>query len=133
MAPGRRRDDGYNSIERWSDGQLIHMGIDRKLLVRRFTAITSNAALQAISCAVILWCAPTIGMAIRSLKQSPNRGRKGREEETRELLHPRLPYIVAYRVKEAVIEILTSGTPRAIDSNDQARPRASRGALPHAP
>ena len=106
MAPGRRRDDGYNSIERWSDGQLIHMGIDRKLLVRRFTAITSNAALQAISCAVILWCAPTIGMAIRSLKQSPNRGRKGREEETRELLHPRLPYIVAYRVREAAIEIL---------------------------
>src|ERR1017187_5787119 len=106
MAPGRRRDDGYNSIERWSDGQLIHMGIDRKLLFRRFTHITSNPALQAIACALILWRAPAIAMALRSLKQSPNRGRKGREEETRELLHPRLPYIVAYRVREAAIEIL---------------------------
>ena len=33
-------------------------------------------------------------------------GANGREEETRELLHPRLPYIVAYRVREAAIEIL---------------------------
>jgi plasmid stabilization system protein ParE len=55
------------------------------------------------------WARPTvieIHAAVRSLKQSPNRGRKGREEETRELLHPRLPYIVAYRVREATIEIL---------------------------
>jgi len=55
------------------------------------------------------WARPTvieIRTAVRSLKQSPNRGRKGREEETRELLHPRLPYIVAYRVKGAAIEIL---------------------------
>jgi plasmid stabilization system protein ParE len=36
-----------------------------------------------------------IRTAARSLKQFPNRGREGREEETRELLHPRLPYIVA--------------------------------------
>ena len=37
---------------------------------------------------------------IRSLKTSPRRGRLGREEGTRELVLSRLPYIVAYRIKE---------------------------------
>ncbi len=44
--------------------------------------------------------------AIRSLKQWPNRGRVGREEGTRELLFPPLPYIAVYRVKEQSIEVL---------------------------
>jgi plasmid stabilization system protein ParE len=44
--------------------------------------------------------------AIRSLRTFPNRGRKGREEGTRELLHHRLPYIIAYRMKEDLVEIL---------------------------
>ncbi len=44
--------------------------------------------------------------AIRSLKSYPKRGRPGREEGTRELVLPRLPYIVAYRIKEEAIEIL---------------------------
>jgi toxin ParE1/3/4 len=44
--------------------------------------------------------------AIRSLKTSPWRGRPGREDGTRELVLPRLPYIVAYRIKEESIEIL---------------------------
>src|ERR1700732_1740518 len=43
---------------------------------------------------------------IRSLKTSPRRGRLGREEGTRELVLSRLPYIVAYRIKEQVIEVL---------------------------
>ena len=43
---------------------------------------------------------------IRSLKTSPRRGRLGREEGTRELVLSRLPYIVAYRIKEQAIEIL---------------------------
>ena len=37
--------------------------------------------------------------AIRSLKQSPHRGRVGREEGTRELLFPPLPYVALYRVR----------------------------------
>ena len=45
---------------------------------------------------------------IRSLKVSPRRGRVGREEGTRELVVPRLPYIVAYRIKEQTVEILHS-------------------------
>jgi toxin ParE1/3/4 len=43
---------------------------------------------------------------IRKLKQFPNIGRPGRETGTRELLHKRLPHIVAYRVKEDAVEIL---------------------------
>jgi toxin ParE1/3/4 len=43
---------------------------------------------------------------ICSLKTSPHRGRLGREEGTRELVLSRLPYIVAYRVKEQAVEIL---------------------------
>ncbi len=44
--------------------------------------------------------------AILSLKKFPNRGRPGAIDGTRELLHERLPYIVAYRVKEEAVEIL---------------------------
>jgi toxin ParE1/3/4 len=44
--------------------------------------------------------------SIRSLKTSPRRGRLGREKGTRELVFSRLPYIVAYRLKEQAIEVL---------------------------
>jgi toxin ParE1/3/4 len=44
--------------------------------------------------------------AILSLKKFPSRGRPGAVEGTREWLHERLPYIMAYRVKEDAVEIL---------------------------
>lgn len=44
--------------------------------------------------------------AVLSLRKFPNRGRPGVAEGTRELLHERLPYIVAYRVKKDVVEVL---------------------------
>jgi toxin ParE1/3/4 len=44
--------------------------------------------------------------AIRSLKERPHRGRAGREEGTRELLFPPLPYIAVYRVKAKSVEVL---------------------------
>jgi toxin ParE1/3/4 len=44
--------------------------------------------------------------AIRSLKTSPHRGRPGREEGTREILFPPLPYVAVYRVKEHSIEVV---------------------------
>jgi plasmid stabilization system protein ParE len=44
--------------------------------------------------------------AIRSLKELPHRGRHGREEGTRELAFPPLPYIAVNRVKEQSIEVL---------------------------
>jgi toxin ParE1/3/4 len=44
--------------------------------------------------------------AIRSLKESPHRGRLGREDGTRELLFPPMPYIAVYRVREQSIEVL---------------------------
>jgi plasmid stabilization system protein ParE len=43
---------------------------------------------------------------IQSLKEWPHRDRVGREEGTRELLFPPLPYIAVYRVKEQSIEVL---------------------------
>ncbi len=44
--------------------------------------------------------------AIQSLKEWPHRGRVGREEGTRELVFPPLPYIAVYRVKDQNIEVL---------------------------
>ena len=43
---------------------------------------------------------------IRSLKQSPHRGRPGTEGGTREILFPPLPYVAVYRVREQTIEVL---------------------------
>jgi toxin ParE1/3/4 len=43
---------------------------------------------------------------IQSLKEWPLRGHIGREDGTRELLFPPLPYIAVYRVKEESIEVL---------------------------
>jgi toxin ParE1/3/4 len=42
--------------------------------------------------------------AIRELKEWPGRGRPGREEGTRELLFPPLPYVAVYRVKAQTVE-----------------------------
>lgn len=47
-----------------------------------------------------------IRKSARSLKKFPLRGREGREPSTRELLHWRLPHIIAYRVKQDAVEIL---------------------------
>jgi toxin ParE1/3/4 len=44
--------------------------------------------------------------AVQSLKEWPHRGRPGREERTRELLFPPLPYIAVYRVRGDSIEVL---------------------------
>jgi toxin ParE1/3/4 len=44
--------------------------------------------------------------AVSSLKESPLRGRLGREGGTRELLFAPLPYIAVYRLKEQSIEVL---------------------------
>jgi plasmid stabilization system protein ParE len=44
--------------------------------------------------------------SICSLRDSPHRGRIGREDGTRELLFPPLPYIAVYRIQEQSVEIL---------------------------
>jgi plasmid stabilization system protein ParE len=45
---------------------------------------------------------------IRSLRQTPYRGRPGSEEGTREILFPPLPYVALYRVNERqqAVEVL---------------------------
>ena len=44
--------------------------------------------------------------AVEQLKQYPSLGRVGRVPGTRELVVPHTPYLVPYRVREDVIEIL---------------------------
>jgi plasmid stabilization system protein ParE len=44
--------------------------------------------------------------AVRSLKQSPDRGRPGSEDGTRELFFAPLPYVAVYRVDEDSVEVL---------------------------
>ncbi len=48
----------------------------------------------------------TIYDTVQSLRTMPYRGRYGRIENTRELVVPRLPYIVVYRVFEERVLIL---------------------------
>jgi toxin ParE1/3/4 len=44
--------------------------------------------------------------SVQSLRTMPHRGREGRVKDTRELLVPRLPYIVVYRPLDERILIL---------------------------
>jgi toxin ParE1/3/4 len=44
--------------------------------------------------------------SVRSLKTLPNRGRPGRIKKTRELLVPKLPYIIVYRVLQGGVAIV---------------------------
>ena len=50
--------------------------------------------------------ARTIYEAVQSLRTLPHRGRAGRIENTCELVLPRLPYLVVYRVYENRVLIL---------------------------
>lgn len=43
---------------------------------------------------------------VRSLKNSPHRGKQGRVEGTREVFFPPLPYVAVYRIREGTIEVL---------------------------
>jgi toxin ParE1/3/4 len=43
---------------------------------------------------------------VRALKQSPQRGRLGREDGTRELLLSPLPYLAVYRVTTKSVEVV---------------------------
>lgn len=44
--------------------------------------------------------------SVQALKQWPHRGRRGREDGTRELVFSPLPYVAVYRVTPEGIEIL---------------------------
>jgi addiction module RelE/StbE family toxin len=56
---------------------------------------------------------------IRTLKDNPYRGRSGREEGTREIFFPPIPYVAVYRVREQIIEMLR------IYHTAQSRPSSS--------
>jgi toxin ParE1/3/4 len=44
--------------------------------------------------------------SVTSLDKFPHRGRRGRKADTRELVVTNLPYVVIYRVRENVVEVI---------------------------
>lgn len=66
-------------------------------IVRRIHKDNSEAAVKV---------AETLYEGCASLRQFPRRGRIGRIEGTRELIFPELPYIVVYRIRDQVVEIV---------------------------
>jgi toxin ParE1/3/4 len=50
--------------------------------------------------------AESIWEAATRLEQHPHMGRPGRLNGTRELVVPRLPYVIRYRIKTETVEIL---------------------------
>jgi toxin ParE1/3/4 len=44
--------------------------------------------------------------AVEGLEQFPSRGRPGRQAGTRELVVPRTPYVVVYRVTDEAVQVL---------------------------
>ena len=66
--------------------------------VRQYIAQDNPHASQDIARRII--------MSIELLSDNPSMGRIGRVEGTRELVIPGLPYIIPYRIKNKVVEIL---------------------------
>ena len=78
---------------RWLDDALA----DVTEIYRYIAADDPRAAARVVA---------RIQAAVRLLADAPHRGRRGRWPATRELVIPRTPYIVPYRVKGDLIEIL---------------------------
>ncbi len=70
---------------------------DLAQIVERIRPNNQDAALHV---------ARTIYNGIASLRDFPNRGRKGLAENTRELLFPPWPYIVVYEISGDQIQVL---------------------------
>lgn len=79
---------------RYTRRALRHVEAIRRFSTRRFGEATSAVTLERIE------------TAISRLADWPESGRPGRVPLTRELAIPGLPFIVAYRVTPASIEIL---------------------------
>jgi toxin ParE1/3/4 len=78
---------------RWSNDALEDL-----VAIRRYIAEDHPAAAQSV--------AQRILRTIAYLRDHPGIGRAGRIQGTRELIIPGLPYIVPYRMKENLIELL---------------------------
>lgn len=52
------------------------------------------------------WLVATIADAVERLARFPSSGRPGRVEGTRELVVPGTPYVMPYRVRRGMVEIL---------------------------
>jgi len=78
---------------RWSNDALEDLAA-----IRRYIAEDHPAAAQSVGQRIL--------STITYLRDHPGIGRAGRVQGTRELIIPGLPYIVPYRMKENLIELL---------------------------
>jgi plasmid stabilization system protein ParE len=86
---GCSRPDAYPLDSGSSDQPRAHQGLPDRAL----SHLARSTVLQLYE-------------TIRTLKAFPHRGRLGCEEGTRELVLPRLPFVVVYRVNQSMIEVL---------------------------
>ncbi len=91
---------GFQRRERTARMQIkwLNRAVQDLIKIREYIADNNpHAARQA---------AAHIRNSVDSLRQNPRMGRPGRVEGTRELIVADFPYIIPYRVKNNVIEIL---------------------------
>lgn len=79
---------------RYTRRAIHHLAALRRFSTNRFGPKTTATTLSSIK------------TAIDHLADHPRRGRPGRIADTRELVIPGLPFIVAYRITKTTIDIL---------------------------
>ena len=95
FAPGSKPGNADNSVRvDWSLAALADLKAIAEWIEQDRDLQTANRIARAIY------------GAVQSLLTMPYRGRYGRLDDTRELVIPRLPYIVVYRVLEERLVIL---------------------------
>lgn len=67
--------------------------------LKRYIAADNPAAANRVATTIVSLVSKQVG-------RFPETGRNGRIEGTRELVVPRMPYIVVYRIKADVIDVL---------------------------
>lgn len=75
-----------------------HRAVSDLRAVRRYIAEQNPAAAQAVALKIL--------EAVERLAEFPPSGRVGRMPNTRELIVPGTPFIIPYRIKEGIVEIL---------------------------
>jgi addiction module RelE/StbE family toxin len=78
---------------RWSDAAISDLAKIRRYIANDKPIAARNVAVR-------------IKKTVNALNEHPALGRHGRIEGTRELVVSGLPYIIPYRVKNGIIEIL---------------------------
>jgi toxin ParE1/3/4 len=78
---------------RWLNRALLDLGEAESYIARDNPVAAANVKLKIVR-------------AVSLLEQQPGMGRPGRVYGTKELVVPDTPYIVPYRVKEGIVQVL---------------------------